>query len=434
MTPSTSNETPTIPKQSNAKTLIGTGIGNAVEWYDWNVYATFAVYFSVQLFNREDPQSAFLQTMAVFAVGFVARPFGSFVFGWIGDRIGRRQALTLAVLAGSAGSLLIAVCPTYDQLGWVASALLVLARLIQGLAHGGEMPSAQTYLAEHAPRERRGLFASAIYVSGTFGLLLGLGLGLALQALLSEDQMATWGWRVPFVLGALLGLVALWIRRSMEESEVFEDHKHQTQVLDVKQENVFVAVAKNWRTGLKVIFMTAGITVSYYIWSVTISSVAQTSFDYSARDAFEAALMGNFFMILVLPLWGLLSDLIGRRPTMMIGLAGSALLYVPMIQLVAGGQLWQLTVAICVQVGLLAAFLSHAPATYAEMFPTGQRTSGFGIYYAIAIALFGGTAGYVFTWVGDAHTFGFYAIGLLVVAFLVVWTLPETKGKDLTEL
>lgn len=197
------------PRQSAARTLIGTGVGNAVEWFDWNVYATFAVYFSVQLFDHANPQSAFLQTMAVFAVGFVARPFGSFVFGWIGDRIGRRPSLTLAVLAASVGSLLIAVCPTYDRIGWLASALLVFARLIQGLAHGGEMPSAQTYLAEHAPRERRGLFASVIYVSGTFGLLMGLGLGLGLQAVLTEDQMAAWGWRVPFAIGAVLGLIAL---------------------------------------------------------------------------------------------------------------------------------------------------------------------------------------------------------------------------------
>ncbi|GLU86538.1 MULTISPECIES: MFS transporter [Kocuria] len=421
------------PRQSAARTLIGTGVGNAVEWFDWNVYATFAVYFSVQLFNHENPQSAFLQTMAVFAVGFVARPFGSFVFGWIGDRIGRRPSLTLAVLAASAGSLLIAVCPTYDRIGWLASALLVFARLIQGLAHGGEMPSAQTYLAEHAPRERRGLFASVIYVSGTFGLLMGLGLGLGLQAVLTEDQMASWGWRVPFAIGAVLGLIALWIRRSMEESEVFEEHKTHTQALQITQENVFVAVLKNWPTGLRVIAMTAGLTVSYYIWSVTMSSVAQTSFGYSPGEAFEAALLGNLFLILVLPVWGWASDKIGRRPAIIIGLLGSAILYLPMINLVDGGTMWQLTFAICVQVGLLAGFLSHAPATYAEMFPTGQRTSGFGIYYAIAIAAFGGTAGYVFTWIGDARTFGFYAIGLLLIAAATVFFMPETKGKDLTE-
>ena len=185
-TPQTS-ETTAPRRQSSFKTLLGTGVGNAVEWYDWNIYASFAVYFSAQLFNSEDPRSAFLQTMAVFAVGFVARPFGGVLFGWIGDRIGRKPSLTLSILAASAGSLLIALSPTYEQIGWVASALLLLARLVQGLAHGGEMPAAQTYLAEFAPRERRGLFASSIYVSGTIGLLAGLAARLHVRRAFRRD-------------------------------------------------------------------------------------------------------------------------------------------------------------------------------------------------------------------------------------------------------
>ncbi|WP_206447650.1 MFS transporter [Agrococcus sp. KRD186] len=417
-------------RQSSFKTLLGTGVGNAVEWYDWNIYASFAVYFSAQLFNDADPRSAFLQTMAVFAVGFVARPFGGVLFGWIGDRIGRKPSLTLSILAASAGSLLIALSPTYEQIGWVASALLLLARLIQGLAHGGELPAAQTYLAEFAPRERRGLFASSIYVSGTLGLLAGLALGLLLQALLTPEQMAVWGWRIPFAVGALLGLVALWIRFSMNESEVFEEHKAAAQ--EQKKENVLLLVAKNWRTGLRVILMTAGLTVAYYIWSVTIASIAQTSFGYSPEDAFAAALIGNAVLIVVLPLWGWVSDIVGRRPTIIFGLLGSAVLYIPLINLISGGEFWQLVVAICTQLILLAAFLSHAPATYAEMFPTAQRTSGFAISYAIAIATFGGTAGYVLTAIGDPFVFAWYSIALLVVSAVTVFFMPETKGRDLT--
>lgn len=423
---------PEAPVQSHTKTLLGTGVGNALEWYDWNVYASFAVYFSTQLFNAADPQSAFLETMAVFAVGFVARPFGGFIFGWLGDRVGRKTSLTLAVISASVGSLLIAACPTYEQVGWLSSALLVLARLIQGLAHGGEMPAAQTYLAEHSPREHRGLFASSIYVTGTVGLLVGLALGLGLQMALTEDQMAAWGWRVPFAVGAVLGLVALWIRSSMEESEVFEEHKASVASGDTQQENVFLAVLRNWRTGLKVIFMTAGLTVAYYIWSVTIASIAQTSFGFDADAAFTASLIGNFVFILALPVWGWASDRIGRKPSIIIGLGGTAVLYFPMIWLISGGQVWQLTLAICIQLILLAGFLSHAPATYAEMFPTDQRTAGFGIYYSIAIAAFGGTAGYVLTWMGNTTMFVIYSIILLVISIITVTTLPETKGKDLS--
>lgn len=424
-----STSVPSVPRQSVGKTLLGTGIGNALEWYDWNVYATFAVYFSTQVFNKHDASSAFLQTMAIFAVGFVARPFGGVVFGWLGDRIGRKEALSAAVIAASLGSLLIAVCPTYDQLGWGASAILLLARLLQGLAHGGELPSAQTYLAEHAPREKRGLWASSIYVTGTLGLLAGLGLGLLLEAMLTDDQMNAWGWRVPFALGAVLGLFALWLRSSMEESEVFEEHK----ASDAVRENVFVAVARNWRTGLQVIGMTMGLTVAYYIWSVTMASMAQKTFGYSADQAFGASLAGNVVFCLALPVWGALSDRIGRKVCSIVALLGCAALYVPMFSLVQGGhhETWRLTLAICVQLVLLAGFLSHAPAMYAEMFSTANRTAGFGIPYAVAIALFGGTAGYVLTWIGNAHTFAIYSIVLLVLSALTILTLPETKGADL---
>lgn len=419
--------------QSKTKTLLGTGIGNALEWYDWNVYASFAIYFSTQLFNAKDPKSALLSTLAVFAVGFVARPFGGVVFGWLGDRVGRKHSLTLAVVAASLGSLLIAVCPTYERVGWLASLILLLARLVQGLAHGGEMPSAQTYLAEHAPRERRGLFASSIYVTGTAGLIVGLLMGLLLQTTLTDDQMAAWGWRVPFAVGAVLGLIALWIRSSMEESEVFEEHKASVATGAVAKHNIFGQVFKNWRVGLQVIGMTCGLTVAYYIWSVSMASVAQSSFNFSASDAFTASLIGNVVFIVALPFWGIAADKIGRKPSMLIALIGSAVLYFPMLWLLAGGQQWQLTLAISIQLVFLAGFLSHAPAAYAEMFPTNQRTAGFGIYYAIAIAAFGGTAPYVLTWMGSNTMFAWYSIILLVISVITILTLPETKGKDLAQ-
>lgn len=431
MSPSTTATSPAPNKQSHAKTLLGTGIGNALEWFDWNIYASFAVYFSTQVFNDENPQSAFLETMAVFAVGFIARPFGGFLFGLLGDRWGRKRSLTLAVVSASVGSLIVAVCPTYDQVGWLASALLLIGRLVQGLSHGGELPAAQTYLAEHAPREKRGLFASSIYVTGTLGLICGLVLGLILQGTLTEEQMGSWGWRVPFLVGALLGVVAIWIRSSMEESELFTEHMEAMEKDEVVKENILVAVVKNWRTGLRVILLTAGLTIAYYVWSVSMASLATTTFGYDSKTAFTASLIGNVVFIVVLPIWGALSDKIGRKPCILISMLGSMVLSIPMIKLVSGGESWQLILAICIQLILLAGFLSHAPATYAEMFPTDQRTAGFGIPYSIAIAVFGGTAGYVLTWLADPYKFAIYAMVFLLVSALSVLTLPETKGKDL---
>lgn len=431
--PSAPAGTPTdaAPTQSRLKTILGTGIGNGLEWYDWNIYASFAVYFSAQAFNPEDHTSDFLKTMAIFAVGFVARPFGGVVFGWLGDRVGRKHALSLAVMCASVGSLMIALLPTYGQVSVLSSLILLLARLIQGLAHGGEVGSAQTYIAEHAPRERRGLWASSIYVFGTSGLLVGLLFGLILQVTLTDDQMNTWGWRIPFLVGAVLGLVALWIRRSMEESDVFHESKQRQEAQGAKV-RVFTQLVRNWKVSLQVILMTAGLTIAYYIWSVSMASLAKQSLGYTAQESFGASLIGNIVFIIALPLWGALSDRIGRKPCAIAGLAGSAILYIPMVLLVQG-ELWQLIVAISVQLVLLAGFLGHAPAMYAEMFSTSHRASGFGIPYAIAIAAFGGTAPMINTAIGDQLTFGIYAVIMLVVSIITLLTLRETAGRDLHE-
>ncbi|MBZ8176427.1 MFS transporter [Corynebacterium poyangense] len=428
----TTQNTQTERSQSTLKTLAGTGVGNALEWFDWNIYATFAVFFSSQLFNSEDGKSAFLKTMAVFAVGFIARPFGGFFFGWLADRIGRKESLAVAVLCASAGSILIAITPTYHQVGWVASAILLLARLIQGLAHGGELPSAQTYLAEHAPRDKRGLWASSIYVTGTFGILLGMIFGLILESLLSEQQLMAWGWRIPFAVGAVLGISALWMRLHMDESEVFEAEKERKAEAPQAQRNVFVQVAKNWPTALKVVGMTAGLTVSYYVWSVTMPALAQKSFGFSASDAFTASIIGNAVFIISLICWGWASDRIGRKPTMLIAMIGSAILYLPLVHYVVNQQsMFSLVLAISIQLFLLAAFLGHAPATYAEMFDTDQRASGFGIPYALTIAIFGGTAGMIMTWLDNNIHFAYYSIVLLVISAITILTLKETKGVDL---
>ncbi|KXA68036.1 alpha-ketoglutarate permease domain protein [Cutibacterium avidum] len=271
------NSTHPAKNQSVVKTLAGTGIGNALEWYDWNVYAIFAVFISTQFFDSSDKTPAFLSTMAIFAVGFVARPVGGAFFGWLADKIGRKHSLAFAVIFASVGSLIIALSPTYNQIGAWASVLLVVARLIQGLAHGGELPAAQTYLSEMAPDERRGLWASAIYITGTVGMILGLLLGVILRDTLSDHALETWGWRIPFALGAVLGLVALWIRSSMRETEVFDQNE------EIAEHHLWRGVLQNWRTGIKVIDMTCGLTVSYYIWSVSTAAVAEKNLGYSLR-------------------------------------------------------------------------------------------------------------------------------------------------------
>lgn len=434
--------TPQHKPQSALRTLSTTGVGNALEWLDWHIYAIFAAFFSTQLFDNSDPASAFLRTMAVFAVGFIARPLGGIFFGWLADRIGRKQALTLAVAAASLGSLMIALTPTYQQVGWVASAILVSARLIQGLAHGGELPAAQTYLAEHAPPARRGLWASSVYITGNLGALAGMCLGLGLNAALPEGAMHTWGWRIPFALAAILGVLAWWMRIQMAESHIFETHKQRqahttvaqgaTPTTSAPKTSTLQALRETWRSGLQVIGLTCGLTVCYYIWSVTMPSLAQREYGYSAHDAFLASITGTIVFLISLPFWGALSDRIGRKPCMLISLIGCSTLYLPLNYWIEHSHSRPaLTISIALMLVFIGAFLGHGPATYAEMFPTKHRATGFGIPYAFAIALFGGTAAWVLSWLNNNTYFAFYAIGLMMLSILTVLSLPETRGRDL---
>lgn len=428
--------TPQHKPQSALRTLSTTGVGNALEWLDWHIYAIFAAFFSTQLFDNSDPASAFLRTMAVFAVGFIARPLGGIFFGWLADRIGRKQALTLAVAAASLGSLMIALTPTYQQVGWVASAILVSARLIQGLAHGGELPAAQTYLAEHAPPARRGLWASSVYITGNLGALAGMCLGLGLNTALPEGAMHTWGWRIPFALAAILGVLAWWMRIQMVESHIFEAHKqhqaHTTPTTSAPKTSTLQALRETWRSGLQVIGLTCGLTVCYYIWSVTMPSLAQREYGYSAHDAFLASITGTIVFLISLPFWGALSDRIGRKPCMLISLVGCSTLYLPLNYWIEHSHSRPaLTISIALMLVFIGAFLGHGPATYAEMFPTKHRATGFGIPYAFAIALFGGTAAWVLSWLNNTTYFAFYAIGLMMLSILTVLSLPETRGRDL---
>ncbi|HKU29728.1 MFS transporter [Arthrobacter sp. NyZ413] len=416
--------------KSHLRTLIGTGIGNAVEWYDWAIYATFAPFIASALFSTADPTSAVLSTLAIFAVGFVARPFGGFVFGWIGDRIGRKTSMTFAVGLGAFGSLLIGIAPTFQAVGALASVTLLVARLIQGLAHGGELPSSQTYLSEMAPKEKRGFWATLIYTSGTAGILVGTLLGAILTGVLSKSDMNAWGWRIPFLIGGALGVYALIMRAKMKETEAFESEAPKE-----KRTPMWPQIVKYRKQALQVVGLTVGLTVVYYIWGVVAPSYAATALKMDRGAALWAGVIGNVAFIASLPFWGKLSDRIGRKPVLIISSAGAALLHFPMTWLLKDSP-WQLAVSMSVMLFFIAGSASIVPAVYAELFPTKIRTVGVGVPYSICVAVFGGTAPYLQTWLGSinqANLFNVYAILLLIVGIAFAFTIPETKGKDLTQ-
>ncbi len=421
---------PPQPVVSARRTILGTGVGNAIEWYDWAVYATFAPFFAGQLFNNEDPASAVLATLAIFAVGFLARPLGGFVFGWLGDRIGRKYSMTLAVALASVGSLLIGIAPTYAAMGALASVTLLVARLIQGLAHGGELPSSQTYLSEMAPKEKRGFWATLIYTSGTVGTLFGILLGAVLTLVLSSEQMLAWGWRIPFLLGAALGLYGLVMRTRMKETDLFEQETTQE-----KREPMWPQIIRYRKQALQVIGLTVGLTVVYYTWGIVAPTYASTSLGMDRGAALWSGVIANIVFLIALPIWGKVSDKIGRKPVLWISSIGAATMHFPMTWLLQDSP-WQLVVSMSVMLIFIAASAAIVPAVYAELFPTSIRTIGVGVPYSICVALFGGTAPYLNSWLtanAGPNAFAFYTVTLLLVSVAFIFTIPETKGKDLRE-
>ncbi|SJM63681.1 MFS transporter [Gulosibacter sp. 10] len=426
----TAGEPRNAAARSRFRILGATSVGNALEWFDWQIYATFAPFIATQLFDAANPVSSLLQTFAVFAVGFLARPLGGVLFGLLADRRGRKASLVLAIIAASLGSLMIGLIPTHAAIGAWAAVLLLVARLVQGLAHGGEMPAAQTYLSEMAPPERRGRWASLIYVSGTTGILAATIFGAVLTGTLDAEFMADYGWRIPFVVAAVLGLFALVMRVGLHETSAFETSRIRT--VQGERQPALMSAPK---AALIVILVTIGATVSFYVWGVTAPAFATANLGMEPSAALWGGAVGTIVFILALPLWGMLSDRIGRRAVLAISMFGTAATFFPM-RAIMTDEVWTLILATSVTLVFLSGSLAILPAVYSELFPTHIRTIGTAIPYGIAVALFGGTAPYLQTWftaeLGQSWLFTLYAVVLLVVSGLAaLLLLPETRGRRL---
>ncbi|QYB06506.1 MFS transporter [Rhodococcus sp. USK10] len=423
---------PTVRQRSErwekARAIVGVGTGNGIEYFDWTVYATFAAFFAPQFFHTGSAVSDLLASFGVFAVGFVARPFGGLLFGWLSDRRGRKLSMTLAVGLAAIGSLVIGLTPTHQTIGVAAAVVLVVARLAQGVAHGGELPSAQTYIVEFAPTARRGLWSSLIYISNTTGVVVGTLLGALLTTTLNSEQMADWGWRVPFLLGGVLGLFVLWMRSRMSETEVYEESGDDTATQSMWQ--LFVA---HRRQVFQILFFTVGGTVVYYVWAVSAPAYAITVRGIDPSGALWAGVGANLVLIASLPFWGAVSDRIGRKPVLYIGNLGIAALLFPLNAMIGHSAL-TLFFAMAIALFVMGALLAVMPAMMAELFPTGLRAAGVGVPYSIGVAAFGGTAAYVQTFFADRGSpelFEWYALALIAVSTVALVTIPETRGRDL---
>jgi MHS family alpha-ketoglutarate permease-like MFS transporter len=347
--------------------------------------------------------------------------------------------MALTVALASLGSLAIGLSPNYAAIGIGASIVLVLARLAQGLAHGGELPSAQTYIAETAPKERRGLWSSLIYFSGTIGQLAGTLLAAVLSTWLSREAMNAFGWRIPFVLGGVFGLYALYMRLRMHETEVFVDevvHDDPTAAdLHTKKGAIWQTVKEHPKLLFQVVGMTVGATVLYYAWAISAPAYAINVLHVPAAGALWAGVAAQVVFLIVLPVWGIVSDRIGRKPVLLIALIGVAVLSYPLNVMLSTSP-WSLFFAMSIALIFLGGFTAIGPAVFAEIFPTRIRAVGLAVPYSIAVALFGGTAPYLQTYFAGQQmtsTFVWYSVVLGLISGLVILTLPETRGIDLKD-
>ena len=417
-----------ITTAQRIKAIVGGSIGNLVEWYDWYAYAAFAIYFSHSFFPDSDMTAQLLNTAGIFAVGFLMRPVGGWLFGSIADRIGRKKAMTLSVLLMSFGSLLIALTPTYQTIGVLAPLLLLLARLLQGLSVGGEYGVSATYLSEMATSDRRGFYSSFQYVTLIGGQLIALGIQLILQKfLLTENQLESWGWRIPFVIGALLSVIALYLRSNLHETEAFENKKD----LGEKKKGTITELLKHPKALITVVGLTLGGTLAFYTYTTYMQKFLVNTVHLTKEESTLISFISLFIFACLQPVFGALSDKVGRRPLLMsFGILGTVFTYPLLNALSHTTSMWAAFFLIMSALIIVSGYTSINAVVKAELFPSEVRALGVGLPYALTVAIFGGTAEYIALWFkkeNTEHYFYWYITACIFFSFIVYIRMKDTK-------
>lgn len=422
-------------KSRRLTNIIGGSAGNLVEWFDWYVYAAFSLYFAPVFFPKGDSTAELMSTAMVFAIGFVMRPIGAWVMGVYADHNGRKAGLSLSVTLMCLGSLAIALAPTFEQAGYWAPTVLILARMLQGLSLGGEYGSSATYLSEVAGKERRGFWSSFQYVTLIAGQLLALALLLLLQGQLGENGMERIGWRIAFGVGAVLALVVFVIRRRLTETTHFEAVAAQGEAR--KRSGGFALFREHPKEALLVMALTAGGTLAFYAYTTYMQKYLANTVGFDRETASRIMTGALFLFMLMQPFAGALSDRVGRKPLMIgFGLAGMLLTWPIFTTLETATDPWTAFALVMGALVIVTGYTSINAVVKAELFPGHIRALGVALPYAIANTLFGGTAEYVALWLKDAgHERWFYiyvsvVIGLSLITYV---TMRDTKRSSLID-
>jgi MHS family alpha-ketoglutarate permease-like MFS transporter len=406
--------------------IVGASSGNLVEWFDFYVYSFCALYFSSQFFPKGDPTTQLLNTAGIFAAGFLMRPVGGWLFGRIADRYGRRKSMMISILMMCGGSLMIAVLPTYATIGAMAPALLLVARLFQGLSVGGEYGTSATYMSEVAQSGKRGFYASFQYVTLIGGQLVALLVLVILQQMLNHDELVAWGWRIPFVVGAIAALVSLWLRDSLVETTSDAQRKS-------KAAGSMKTLLQHKRAFVTVLGFTAGGSLIFYTFTTYMQKYLVNTVGMSKETGSIVMTVALLIYAGMQPLFGLLSDRIGRR-TSMLWFGGLATLVTAPIMFTLRDVTSPFVAGLLIVAALavVSFYTSISGLIKAEMFPIEVRALGVGLSYAVGNAIFGGSAEYVALWfksAGMEQNFYWYVTIMCAIAFIVAFKMPD-PGKS----
>jgi MHS family proline/betaine transporter-like MFS transporter len=420
----------TVAETAGARSNILSGmIGNVLEWYDFGLYGFLAPIIAVTFFPADAPAVSLLAAFGVFAAGYAARPLGGAVFGWLGDKVGRKPSLIISVTVMGVATFLIGLLPTHAQLGIAAPALLIFLRIAQGLSVGGEYTGSMVFLAEHAPDEKRGLQASWTQFGCLIGFLLGSAIGGLTSKVLGETAMYDWGWRIPFLLSGVIAVAGLVLRRTMTETPVMA-------ALDTSGRSPLAEVfLSDWRIMLRIIALIAAGAVGFYMIFIYSASYLTTRMDLTTAQALNINAFNLLVMLALTPPAAMLSDRFGRRPLLFVAVGGG---------LVFGWPLWwlmhqdALPAIVFGQMGFAVMFgisFATVPATIAELLPPEVRVSGTSIAYNLSVGIFGGSAPLVATYLvaqtGSDLTPIYYFMAASIPALFVLATIPETARKPL---
>jgi MFS transporter, MHS family, proline/betaine transporter len=416
------------------KAVTGASIGNAVEWFDFAIYGFLATFIAAKFFPAGNDTAALLNTFAIFAAAFFMRPLGGFVFGPLGDRLGRQRVLAVVILLMSGATVLIGLLPTYASIGVAAPLLLLFLRCLQGFSAGGEYGGGAVYLAEFASVKRRGQTITFMAWSGVLGFLLGSVTVTLLQVLLPADAMDTYGWRIPFLIAGPLGLVGLYIRLRLDDTPQFAELSKTEQVAESPLRE---AVATSWRSILQVIGLFIVFNIGYYVVFTFLPTYFIKTLHFSKTNAFVSITLASLVaLVLILPL-AAVSDRIGRRPMLIAGSVTFAIVGYPLFLLLNSGSLAGAIAAHCGLAVIESIYVSAAVSAGVELFATRVRYSGFSIGYNICVAGFGGTTPYVVTWLtaqtGNNLAPAWYLIVAAVVSLGAVLTIRESAGRPLAQ-